>query len=121
MSDKMIIDVQDISVPIARAINIAIINKPNPVSGFEATADQIGYLLNFPQYLIRNTSTGEIITGENYYEYFPDKDPHGGGGGGGGGGGSTGNGYTAGYAPKSKYGSAEVSPAGHRTNIESEG
>lgn len=38
MSDKMIIDVQDISVPIARAINIAIINQPNPVSGFEATA-----------------------------------------------------------------------------------
>lgn len=118
MSDKMIIDVQDISVPIARAINIAIINKPNPVSGFEATADQIWYLLNFPQYLMRDTSTGKIITGENYYEYFPDKDPHGGGGGGGG---STGNGYTAGYAPRSKTGYNDIPPAGHRTNTESEG
>ena len=118
MSDKMIIDVQDISVPIARAINIAIINQPNPVSGFEATADQIWYLLNFPQYLIRDTSTGKSITGDNYYEYFPDKDPHGGGGGGGG---STGSGYTAGYAPKLKYGSAEAPPAGHRTNTEREG
>lgn len=120
MADETLkIDVTDISVPSMRAINIAIINQPNPVKGYVATYEQISFLINFPQYLITDSNTGKIVNGENIYEYFPDEDPHSGGGGGGGG--STGDGYTAGYAPKSKYGSAEVPPAGHRTNTESEG
>lgn len=146
MADTLVIDVVDISVPVMRAINIAIINQPNPVRGFEATYDQLAYLINFSQYLITDSETGAVVNGENIYDYFPDKDPSGGGGslieksitenglykakddnakgyssvdvnvsGGG-----VGDGYTAGYAPKLKYGSAEVPPAGHRTNTESE-
>lgn len=117
---NLTIDVKDLTVPELSHTNIAVINQPNPVKNFSATDDQIFFLINFPKYKMTESATGKTITGENYYEYFPDKDPHGGGGGGGGGG-STGGGYTAGYAPKSKYGSAEVSPAGHRTNTESEG
>ncbi|MBO4734831.1 MAG: hypothetical protein J5614_00405 [Paludibacteraceae bacterium] len=83
MADTLVIDVVDISVPIMRAINIAIINQPNPVSGFTATYDQLAYLINFPQYLITDSETGEVVNGENIYDYFPDKDPSGGGGGGG--------------------------------------
>jgi hypothetical protein len=67
-----------------RAINIAIINQPNPVSGFAATYDQLAYLINFPQYRITESATGKVVNGESIYKYFPDKDPSGGGGGGGG-------------------------------------
>lgn len=84
MADETLkIDVTDISVPSMRAINIAIINQPNPVKGYVATYEQISFLINFPQYLITESDTGTIVNGENIYEYFPDKDPGGGGGGGG--------------------------------------
>lgn len=79
MADTLVIDVVDISVPIMRAINIAIINQPNPVRGFEATYDQLAYLINFSQYLITDSETGAVVNGENIYDYFPDKDPSGGG------------------------------------------
>ncbi len=81
MADTLVIDVVDISVPVMRAINIAIINQPNPVRGFEATYDQLAYLINFSQYLITDSETGAVVNGENIYDYFPDKDPSGGGGG----------------------------------------
>jgi hypothetical protein len=84
MAETLVIDVVDISVPAMRAINIAIINQPNPVSGFAATYDQLAYLINFPQYRITESATGKVVNGESIYKYFPDKDPSGGGGGGGG-------------------------------------
>ena len=118
MSDTVTIDVHDMRVKITNPINIPIINQPNPALGVTATSAEIRALIAMPNYNVTAAGTDTPITGHNFYEYFPDEDPHGGGGGGGGGGG-TGDGYTAGYAPKSKHGSAEVSPAGQRTNIES--
>lgn len=81
MAETLVIDVVDISVPAMRAINIAIINQPNPVSGFAATYDQLAYLINFPKYRITESATGKVVNGESIYKYFPDKDPSGGGGG----------------------------------------
>lgn len=82
MAETLVIDVVDISVPAMRAINIAIINQPNPVSGFAATYDQLAYLINFPQYRITESATGKVVNGRTFHEYFPNE---GGGGGGGGG------------------------------------
>lgn len=78
---NLTIDVKDLTVPELSHTNIAVINQPNPVENFSATDDQIFFLINFPKYKMTESATGKIITGENYYEYFPDKDPHGGGGG----------------------------------------
>lgn len=114
------IDVRDLTAAPQNDVNIPVINKPNPALGITATSAEIRALIAMPNYNVTNAGTGTPITGSNFYKYFPEEDPHGGGGGGGGGG-STGSGYTAGYAPRSKYGSAEVPPAGHRTNTESEG
>ena len=111
------IDVRDLTAAPQNDVNIPVINKPNPAFGVTATSAEIRKLIAMPNYIVTTAGTDTPITGRNFYEYFPEEDPHGGGGGGGGG---TGDGYTAGYAPKSKYGSAEVSPAGHRTNTESE-
>lgn len=109
------IDVRDLTAAPQNDVNIPVINKPNPALGVTATSAEIRALIAMPNYIVTDAGAGTPITGRNFYEYFPDEDPHGGGGGGGS---STGSGYTAGYAPKSKYGSGEVSPAGQRTNIE---
>ena len=84
------IDVKDMSVPITNPVNIAVINKPNPVSSYNANADEVYALINIPKYLIKVSGTSTVVTGDNYYTYFPEKNPWGGGGGGGGGG----DGYT---------------------------
>jgi len=80
MSSTLVIDVRDVTVPPGNNVNIAIINQPNPVVGFTATASQIRYLINFSKYYITDSSTGDPITGDNFYELFPEEDPHGGGG-----------------------------------------
>ena len=80
---NLTIDVKDLTVPELCHSNIAIINQPNPVKNFSASDDQIFFLINFSKYKVTESATGKIINGENYYEYFPDKNPHGGGGGGG--------------------------------------
>lgn len=84
------IDVVDMSVPKFSNINIAVINKPNPVKGYTANAEEVFCLLNIQKYKITNSSTGEVVCGKDYYKYFPEKDPGGGGGGGGGGDGGSG-------------------------------
>lgn len=84
MADTLVIDVRDMSVAPKNPVNIAVINQPNPVTGFEATDDQILNLLSFPKYMIKETATGNVITGNNFYKYFPEDSPGGGGGGGGG-------------------------------------
>ena len=143
MPNTVTIDVHDMRVQITNPINIAVINQPNPVTVYVANSDEIEALLQFPRYLIKQSGTSVVINTDNFYDYFPDKKPSGsvlipkditengeyiarddnadgyssvnvdvaGGGG---------YGYTAGYAPKSKHGSSEVSPAGQRTNTESE-
>ena len=78
---KVAIDVIDRSVPIGNNRNIAVINKPNPVYGYEATAKEVAHLIQIPMYYIYESGTPNIIDGTNYYDYFPEE---GGGGGGGG-------------------------------------
>jgi hypothetical protein len=78
---KVAIDVIDRSVPIGNNRNIAVINKPNPVYGYEATAKEVAHLIQIPMYYIYEAGTPNVIDGTNYYDYFPEE---GGGGGGGG-------------------------------------
>ena len=85
MADTLTISIVDQSVAAENPVNIAVINQPNPVSGFTASAQQILDLLAFPKYFITDDGTGKPVNGDNFYEYFPDLDPHSGGGGGGGG------------------------------------
>jgi len=83
VASTLSIDVIDITVAPLNPVNIAIINQPNPVSGFSATGEQVLGLIAFPKYEITESATGTPITGENIYVYFPELDPGGGGGGGG--------------------------------------
>ena len=85
MADHTInIDVHDISVPELNPINIAIINLPNPVTGYSANAKEVRDLIQIPKYTIYESGTSNVINGTNYFDYFPEE-----GGGGGGGGGMT--------------------------------
>ena len=77
MADTLAIDVIDRSVAGKNSVNIAIINQPNPVYNYTATAYQIKMLIQIPDYFIYDAKTGTPITGFNYGEYFPS----GGGGG----------------------------------------
>lgn len=80
MADTLTISIVDQSVAAENPVNIAVINQPNPVSGFTASAEQILDLLAFPKYFITDDGTGKPVNGDNFYEYFPDLDPsHGGG------------------------------------------
>ena len=78
MANTLAIDVVDRSVAIDNHVNIAIINQPNPVHGFEATAYQVKMLIQIADYFVTDSATGTQISGFNYYDYFPS----GGGGGG---------------------------------------
>lgn len=77
------VDIIDKSVPSLNPINIAIINKPNPVQGEAVTGRDLLQLIQFPKYWITETSTGTVVSGNNIYDYFPELKPGGGGGGGG--------------------------------------
>ena len=80
MADTTVaIDVIDKSIPIGNNRNIAVINKPNPVYGYEANAEEVAKLIQIPMYYIYEAGTQKLITGNNFYDYFPDE---GGGGGG---------------------------------------
>ena len=81
---KVSIDVVDITVPEKNNVNIAVINKPNRVYGYSATAEEVYQLIQIHNYQVYEAGTNKIITGNNYYDYFPEE-----GGGGGGGGGIT--------------------------------
>ena len=83
---KVSIDVVDITVPEKNNVNIAVINKPNRVYGYSATAEEVYQLIQIHNYQVYEAGTNKIITGNNYYDYFPEE-----GGGGGGGGGSSGD------------------------------
>lgn len=77
------VDIIDKSVPESKPIKIAIIGKPNPVTNEPVTGEQMLQLIQFPQYWITDSATGDVINGGNIYEYFPELKPGGGGGGGG--------------------------------------
>ena len=84
MATAVSINVRDRTVAPLSNVNIAIINQPNPVENYAATANEIWKLIQLPNYDVRDASTNTLITGSNYYTYFPKSS-----GGGGGGGGST--------------------------------
>lgn len=84
MADTTVtINVVDRSVPPMSTINIAVINQPNPVTGYSATGQEVWDLIQISKYFITD-ETGTPIDGSNFYDYFPDMAPGGGGGGGGG-------------------------------------
>lgn len=60
--------------------NIPIINQPNPCYAYPINADQLWQLIWLSNYYIYQAGTSQIISGTNYYDYFPER---GGGGGGG--------------------------------------
>ena len=82
MADKTLtIDVVDLTAPPLSTVNIAVINQPNPVTGYSITGPDLLHLIQFSKYKITDSSTGKPVTGKNIYEYFPELDPSGGGGG----------------------------------------
>lgn len=82
MADKIAINIVDRSVSPDNPVNIAIVNLPNPVIGYEADIDQTRKLIQIPKYFITDSYTGKVVNGRTFHEYFPNE---GGGGGGGGG------------------------------------
>ena len=82
MADStIVVDIVDKSVPELCRKNIAIVNQPNPAIGVTVTGRQLLHLIQFPQYWITESATGNAINGRNIFQYFPDLDPEGGGGG----------------------------------------
>ena len=77
-SNTLNIDITDRSVSPDNRVNIAIINQPNPVSNYTATAKQIQQLIQIPKYFIYEAGTNKPVTGSNFYTYFPDLSPGGG-------------------------------------------
>lgn len=75
------IDVIDLTVTELNPVNIAIINQPNPVTNYAANAKEVRDLIQIPQYTVYESGTSNVISGRNYFDYFPEE---GGGGGGGG-------------------------------------
>lgn len=79
MAEKtLMIDIQDYTVPVLNHINIAVVNKPNPVKGYNATYSQIKHLIQMPRYWIFEAGTRIPVTAENIYNYFPEYNPYGG-------------------------------------------
>lgn len=76
------IDVVDMTIPALNNRNIPIINQPNPCYGYAANAKEVRQLIQLSNYKITEAGTNKPITGNNYYEYFPEEQPGGGGGGG---------------------------------------
>lgn len=75
------IDVIDLTVTELNPVNIAVINQPNPVTGYSANAKEVKDLIQIPRYTVFESGTSNVINGRNYFDYFPEE---GGGGGGGG-------------------------------------
>ena len=64
MADKTVaIDVIDKSIPIGNDRNIAVINKPNPVYGYDANAEEVAKLIQIPMYYVYEAGTSKIING----------------------------------------------------------
>ena len=64
------VNVVDKSIPEYDDSLIAIINEPNPVTGYEINEQQLRQLIQMPQYWITDEN-GRTINGVNFYEYFP--------------------------------------------------
>lgn len=73
------IDVINRTIPILNDERIPVINKPNPCYGYTATAKEVWYLIQLPNYYVYEAGTKNIINGHNYYKYFPNESGGGGG------------------------------------------
>lgn len=80
MAHTISIDVVDITIPAGNNRTIPVINQPNPCSGYAANAKEVRQLIQLSNYKITTAGTNKPITGNNYYEYFPEEQPGGGGG-----------------------------------------
>lgn len=78
MADTISIDVVDRTIPAGNNRIIPVINQPNPCSGYEANANEVRQLIQLSNYKITVAGTNKPITGNNYYEHFPEEQPGGG-------------------------------------------
>ena len=78
MADTISIDVVDRTIPAGNKRIIPVINQPNPCSGYEANANEVRQLIQLSNYKITVAGTNKPITGNNYYEHFPEEQPGGG-------------------------------------------
>ena len=76
--DTILINVVDKSVPPLNPKRIAVIGVPNPATNIYVNREQLLQLIQFPQYWITDAVTGEVISGANITDYYPEE---GGGGG----------------------------------------
>lgn len=67
------IDVINKTIPSLNHENIPIINKPNPCYGYMANAKEVKQLIQMPNYWIYEAGTKIVISGNNYYDYFPEE------------------------------------------------
>ena len=84
MAHTIDIDVVDARVSELNHSMIPVVNQPNPCRGYSANAYEVRMLIQMPSYRVYESDSSTIITGENFYDYFPEEQPGGGGGGGGG-------------------------------------
>lgn len=80
MAHMISIDVIDITIPEGNHRNIPVINKPNQCFGYSADANEVRMLIQLSNYNVYEAGTSNLITGKNYYDYFPEEQPGGGGG-----------------------------------------
>ena len=81
MATLVSIDVINKTIPSLNNENIPIINKPNPCYGYLANAKEVKQLIQMPNYWIYEASTNIVISGKNYYDYFPEEGSGGASGG----------------------------------------
>ena len=82
MAHTIDIDVVDARVSELNHSMIPVVNQPNPCRGYSANAYEVRMLIQMPSYRVYESDSSTIITGENFYDYFPEEQPGGGGGGG---------------------------------------
>ena len=73
MATLVSIDVINKTIPSLNHENIPIINKPNPCYGYMANAKEVKQLIQMPNYWIYEAGTKIVISGNNYYDYFPEE------------------------------------------------
>ena len=78
MATLVSIDVINKTIPSLDNENIPIINKPNPCYGYLANAKEVKQLIQMPNYWIYEAGTNIVISGKNYYDYFPEEELGGG-------------------------------------------
>jgi hypothetical protein len=71
--DTVLINVVDKSVPPLNPKRIAVIGMPNPATNVYVNREQLLQLIQFPQYWVTDAVTGDVISGANITDYFPEE------------------------------------------------